>query len=153
MVLRLARERALALRTAHHLDGPPNDAALDALLAAEGLAVVARCPLHGRAREVYVDGVLGLRRGLPRAWVRWLKAHGLAHHLLHHGNHAYADESLYLWARQELEAELFAGTLLFGAAGPLDLAGLAEGAGVPAECARSWQTAALTAEQERDRRW
>ena len=136
-MLRRARERALALRAARGLDGPPDDARLDALLAAEGLAVVERCPFRGRAREVYVDGVLGIRRGLPPEWVRWLKAHGLAHHLLHHGNHAYADGTFYLWARQEAEAELFAGTLLFGAAGPLDLAGLAERAGVPPSCARS----------------
>lgn len=92
--------------------------------------------------------MLGIRAGLSAEWTRWLKAHGLAHHLLHHGNHAYADGTFYLWAPQEVEAELFAGTLLFGDASPLDLRGLAERAHVPAACVASWQAAALSVERE-----
>jgi hypothetical protein len=80
--------------------------------------------------------------------VRWLKCHGLGHHLLHRGNRLYAEGRLYLWRRQEAEAELFAGTLLFGGAGPLrgPLA-LARAARVPLACARSWQAALLLAHE------
>jgi hypothetical protein len=42
-----AQERGLAVRAAHGLGGPPDDRALDALLRAEGLAVLERCPSAG----------------------------------------------------------------------------------------------------------
>jgi hypothetical protein len=149
----VAQERGLAVRAAHGLRGPPDDRALDALLAAEGLPVIERCPFGGRLREVYLAGVLGIRAGQPPGWVRWLKCHGLGHHLLHHGNRLYAEGKLYLWRRQEAEAELFAGTLLFGGVGPLrGLDALAREARVPLACARSWQGAILLA-HEIDPRW
>jgi hypothetical protein len=143
-----ARERGLTVRAAHSLFGAPDDRALDALLRAEGLAVVERCPFDGRLREVYLGGVLGIRAGQSTGWVRWLKCHGLGHHLLHHGNRLYAEGKLYLWRLQEAEAELFAGTLLFGAAGPLrGLDTLAREARVPLVCAQSWQAALLLAHE------
>lgn len=146
--MRSVRERALALRAAHGLVGSPDDRALDALLAAAGLRVVERCPLVGRLREIYMGGVLAIRAGQPRSWVRWLKAHGLGHHLLHHGNRLYAEGPLYLWEQQEAEAELFAGTLMFGDRGPLcRLGDLAAEARVPTACARSWQGALLLANE------
>jgi hypothetical protein len=123
--------------------GSPDDAALDALLADADLSVVEGCPFTGRVREVYAAGLLGIRAGLSSEWVRWLKGHGLGHHLLHRGNHLYAAGGLHLWQRQEIEAELFAGTLLFGPASPIDVRRLAGTARVPPECVRSWQASVL----------
>jgi hypothetical protein len=101
---------------------------------------------------VYADGVLGLAAGLSREWARWLKAHGLAHHLLHRGDHAYARAGLYLCQQQELEAELFAGTLVLGAvSSPAGLPALAAAARVPLACVHSWP-AALALAHEPDRR-
>jgi hypothetical protein len=143
-----AQQRGLAVRAAHGLGGVPDDRALDALLRAEGLGVHERCPFGGRLREVYLGGVLGIRAGQPAGWVRWLKCHGLGHHLLHRGNRLYAEGKLYLWRRQEAEAELFAGTVLLGDVGPLRGPGaLAREARVPLACARSWQAALLLAHE------
>lgn len=83
------------------------------MIAAAGLVVVEGCPFRGPAQEVNAHGLLGIARGLPRLRVRWLKAHGLGHHVLpHRGNHTYAAHKMYLWVQQELEAELFARTRL-----------------------------------------
>lgn len=133
------------VRARQGVRGVPDDAELDALLAAEGLDVEEGWPFTGRVREAYSAGVLGIRAGLPSGWVRWLKAHGLGHHLLHHGNHLYATGTLHRWERQEVEAELFAGTLLLAdEPAPLfDLGRLAELGRVPPECVRSWQVAYL----------
>jgi hypothetical protein len=143
MDLSRARRLALDLRARHRIEGPPSEAELAATLSAAGLRVVHGCPFVGQVREVYADGLLGLRAGLAAGWVRWLKAHGLGHHLLHRGNHLFAANGLYLWQQQELEAELFAGTLLLGPVTPLDLSGLADAAAVPPECIRAWQAASL----------
>jgi hypothetical protein len=144
-----ARERAHALRAAHGLDGAPTDRQLDAILASTGLAVEADWPFTGRVREVYAAGRLGIRADLSRDWVRWLKGHGLGHHLLHSGNHLYVRDGLYLWQRQELEAELFAGTLLLAGAAVScrSLDELARRAEVPLSCVHTWQAASLLAEE------
>ena len=144
-----AQERARRLRSTIRLKGAPDDRALDALLAGSGLAVLERCPLPGPVREVYAAGLLGIRAGLSPEWVRWLKAHGLAHHLLHRGNHLYAEGKLYLWHRQEIEAELFAGELFFAdlVGAPLTLDGLAAAARVPLACVHSWQAASVYAHE------
>lgn len=145
-------ERAEAMRRAHRLDGVVSDAALRHLLAAEGLVVFEGCPFGGRVREVYASGVLGIRAGVSPGWVRWLKCHGLGHHTLHRGNHLYVRDGLYLWQRQEIEAELFAGALLLGEQSPIqDLAALAEAAAVPVECVQAWQAALLSALEDRPR--
>src|SRR5689334_2413198 len=111
-MLELVRERARAVRAAHGLQEVVTDDDLARVLAGEELEVVEGCPFKGRVREIYFQGTLGLRAGLPPAWGRWLRCHGLGHHLLHKGNHLYVRDGLYLWQRQEIEAELFAGTLL-----------------------------------------
>ena len=142
-----ARDRALALRAAHGVGGVPSDAQLDRILAAEGLTVEVDWPFGGRVREVYSAGLLGIRAGLPRGWVRWLKGHGLGHHLLHRGNHLYARDGLHLWQRQELEAELFAGALLLPEPplAPATFPELADHAEVPVECIHAWQAATALA--------
>jgi hypothetical protein len=137
------------LNRTHGVDGVPGDAELDALLAAAGLAVVEGCRFTGRVREVYAAGLLGIRAGLAPGWVRWLKAHGLGHHLVHRGNHLYAEGKLHRWRQQEIEAELFAGELFSAdlAGTPLTLEGLAAAAGVPVACVRSWQAASIYAHE------
>jgi hypothetical protein len=98
-------------------------------------------------REVDAAGLLGIRAGLAAGWVRWLKAHGLGHHLVHRGNHLYAEGKLHLWHRQEIEAELFAGELFLAdlVGTPLTLNELAAAARVPLECVYSWQAASIDA--------
>ena len=145
----LARQRALAVRASRRVVGGPDDATLDGLLADADLTVVEGCPFTGRVREVYAAGLLGIRAGTSPEWTRWLKGHGLGHHLLHRGNHLYSAGGLHLWQRQEIEAELFAGTLFFGPASPLDISALAEMAAVPRECVRSWQASFLHFLEER----
>jgi hypothetical protein len=144
-------ERAARVRALHGVRGVPDDAHLDALLAAEGLDVEEGWVFTGRVREAYSAGMLGIRAGLSSEWVRWLKAHGLAHHLLHRGNHLYAEGTFHLWQRHEVEAELFAGTLLLADAPPpvFNLPRLAELGRVPLECVRSWQVAYLVLQEER----
>ena len=143
----MAQERARRLRAAHRLRGPPDDRALAALLAGAGLAVLERCPLPDRVREAYAAGLLGIRTGLAPEWVRWLKAHGLAHRLLHRGNHLHAAGKLHLWHRQEIEAELFAGELFLAdlVGTPPTLNDLAAAARVPLACVHSWQAASIDA--------
>ncbi|HEV8633166.1 MAG TPA: hypothetical protein VG370_02830 [Chloroflexota bacterium] len=133
------------LNRTHGVDGVPSDAELDAMLAATGLAVVEGCRFTGRVREVYAAGLLGIRAGLPAGWVRWLKAHGLGHHLLHRGNHLYRRGRLHLWQRHEVEAELFAGGLLFpdGAGGRPTLHEVATGLRVATEQERTPRRARL----------
>ena len=82
-----------------------------------GLEVVA-FPLRGRLHEVIVDGVVGVRQGLPRPWFRWYVAHAVGHHLLHVGTGFYLES--WQWvnvAKAEREAEEFAAWLLAGPEG------------------------------------
>lgn len=144
-----ARQAAMELRRRHGIDGLMDEELLDRVAGAERLEIEEGWPLRGRVREVYCAGMLAIRGGLEAGWVFWLKAHGLGHHLLHRGNHLYVRDGLHLWQRHEMEAELFAGTLLLGAARPLtDLAMLSATAGVPRECVLSWQTACLLVDEE-----
>lgn len=148
-----ARELALAFRERHGLKGAPTDRQIDRLLRAAGLEVERRWPFVGRVREVYAAGTLAIGRGQPPEWVRWLKCHGLGHHLLHRGNHLYAGDGIHMWQQQEIEAEMFAGTILLEGvegAGP-SLRRLAELARVPIECVHSWQAVQIRIYEERGR--
>lgn len=144
-----ASRRACAACATYGCETVLSDDGLDRLLAASGLRVIEGCPFNGRVREVYVNGLLGIRAGLSPEWARWLKLHGLGHHLLHRGNHLYVSNGLHLWQEQELEAELFAGAVLLG---PVigqtpSLPRLASVAKVPLECVLSWQAGVLHAHE------
>jgi hypothetical protein len=136
--LDLVARRGLEAREMLGLRGVLTDAEVRVALAAAGLRVLEGCPFVGRVHDVYVAGVVGIREGLSPGWVRWLKCHGLGHHLLHPTDRLY--EHHELWLRREAEAELFAGVLLFGEVpGPtLDAAALAAAADVEVECVRRW---------------
>jgi hypothetical protein len=144
-----AERRAVRLRAVYGVAGPIDDRDLDAIVAAAGLVVEGGWPFVGRVREVYAVGRLGIRRGLSPEWVRWLKGHGLGHHLLHRGNHLYVRGGLHIWRRHEVEAELFAGTLLLpSVVDPgVGFTELGRRARVPAECVLSWQAALACAHQ------
>lgn len=84
------------------------------LTGALGLRVV-EFPFSGRLKEVIIDGVIGVRPGLPRAEFRWLVAHATGHHLLHVGASFYLQD--WQWvnrAKAERQAEEFAACLLGG---------------------------------------
>ena len=99
------------------------------LVAALGLEVVT-FPFRGRIKEMVVEGVIGVRPGLPRPWFRWYVSHAIGHHMLHAGTSFYLES--WQWvshARAERQAEGFASRLLAGP-GPWDTAGEM---GIPAE--------------------
>lgn len=87
------------------------------LVEALGLEVVT-FPLRGRLQEVIIDGVVAVRRDMPRPWFRWYVSHALGHHLLHVGSGFYLES--WQWvnvAQAEREAEVFAAWLLAGPEG------------------------------------
>ena len=95
----------------HNLRTPVD---LRALTRSLGLRVV-EFPFSGRLKEVIIDGVIGVRPGLPRAEFRWLVAHATGHHLLHVGASFYLES--WQWvnrAKAERQAEEFAACLLGG---------------------------------------
>ena len=95
----------------HNLRTPVD---LRRLTRALGLRVV-EFPFSGRLKEVIIDGVIGVRPGLPRAEFRWLVAHATGHHLLHVGTSFYLES--WQWvnrAKAERQAEEFAACLLGG---------------------------------------
>ena len=103
--------RAAELWREHNLRTPVD---LRALARALGLRVV-EFPFSGRLKEVIIDGVIGVRPGLPRAEFRWLVAHATGHHLLHVGASFYLES--WQWvnrAKAESQAEEFAAYLLGG---------------------------------------
>lgn len=95
----------------HNLRTPVD---LRRLTSALGLRVV-EFPFSGRLKEVIIDGVIGVRPGLPRTEFRWLVAHATGHHLLHVGTSFYLES--WQWvnrAKAERQAEEFAACLLGG---------------------------------------
>ena len=85
------------------------------LLAARLSIEVTTFPFQGRIQEMIVDGVIGVRPGLPRPWFRWYVAHAIGHHLLHVGSSFYLES--WQWAsraKAEQQAEEFASALLSG---------------------------------------
>jgi Zn-dependent peptidase ImmA (M78 family) len=140
-MMETARRRAFALRRQHAISGIASDAAIDAVLAEAGVRVVP-FPFAPGVREVVVRDAIGIAAWLPPSWRRWLVAHGLAHHLLHSGHQLRLARTCHpILARQEHEAEAFAGWLLWGDL-PIERAmlpaELAELAGVPPQCVVAW---------------
>lgn len=146
-----ARRVAAAMRAVYGWCGTPCWEQLLRAASDAGARVDADADLPEPIREVYVNGLRGiesliaLRRGLRRPWQRWLLAHGLGHCLLHEGNHMYLEtiDQCYWVERQEREAEVFAGALIFGdlprpIAGVGDVLDLAEWADVPLTVTLRW---------------
>ena len=105
------KARAAELWYRHQLRIPVD---LKRLVAELSLEVIT-FPFHGRIREVIIDGVIGVRSGLPRPWFRWYVAHAIGHHVLHVGTSFYLDD--WQWvnhAKAERQAEEFAAWLLSG---------------------------------------
>jgi hypothetical protein len=106
--------KAAELWDRHNLSIPVD---LQRLVSELGLEVVA-FPFRGRLKEVIIDGVIGVRPGLPRPWLRWLVAHAIGHYVLHVGTSFYLES--WQWvnhARDERQAEEFAAWLLGGPQG------------------------------------
>jgi hypothetical protein len=114
-------------------------------------------PLGGRVREVYAEGTIAIRRGMPEVWTRWLLAHGLGHHMLHpHANHLYlaGNDRLFERDRHEYQAELFAGALLVGephrpATTPKDALEMSAWYDVPFACVLRWLRLRAASEPKR----
>ena len=105
------KTKALELWHQHGLSVPID---LRRLVGELGLEVVA-FPLNGRLKEVIIDGIIGVRPGMPRPWFRWCIAHAIGHHTLHVGTSLYLES--WQWAVQskaERQAEEFAAWLLCG---------------------------------------
>ena len=108
------RARAAELWRRHGLRVPVDIKRLAGELGVE----VVQFPFRGRLKEVVVDGVIGVRPGLPRGWFRWYVAHAMGHHVLHVGTSFYLES--WQWvshARAERQAEEFAARLLGGPSG------------------------------------
>lgn len=104
-----AQELAGHLRSEFLLAETVPDCDLEAVCAAMRLDVAFGESLPADLPELYVNGRLALRRGLPDAEERWLIAHGLGHHLMHKGSRFRVDRATL--AKKEREAEEFAGYL------------------------------------------
>jgi hypothetical protein len=63
--------------------------------------------------EVWLWPCVGVKRGLPVAWRRWVIAHALGHYSLHRGNQLWFRRRDDVTRRQqEAQAEPFAAALL-----------------------------------------
>ena len=85
------------------------------LLVAELDLQIVTFPFRGRIKEMIVEGVVGVRPGLPRRWFRWYVAHAIGHHVMHLGTSFYLES--WQWvsqAKAERQAEEFAARLLGG---------------------------------------
>lgn len=143
-----ARAIALLLRCSYGFAAGTTPAFEDLLMicADAGATVDLDWPLPGMVREVYAYGSIALQAGLSGSWRRWLLAHALGHHLMHGaGAHLYignACKGRYEHAREENDAERFAGTLLVGKVSPLTdrraWLDVAHSADVPVACAMRW---------------
>ena len=88
------------------------------LLVAELDLEIVTFPFRGRIKEMIVEGVVGVRPGLPRRWFRWYVAHAIGHHVMHLGTSFYLES--WQWvnnAKAEQQAEEFAARLLGGPEG------------------------------------
>lgn len=136
----------MRLRLESGLVGVPSWETMLVLCSDLGADVEVDARLRGRVREVYVEGTIALKSGMRRIWQRWLLMHGCAHHVLHPSeNHLYLADSddRYRIDRHEREAEVFAGTFLFGplaqpVLGVNDAMELAAWAEVPLVCTLRW---------------
>jgi hypothetical protein len=141
-----ATHAALAIRSDYAIHGCPTEH--DMLLICKDLAVrvYPDVPFEDDVREVYTGTSIGLKKGLTRGWRRWLLAHALGHHVLHRGGtHLYVatPTARFFKDKAENQAEVFAGSLLFGALdaplhGVRDVMDLARWAEVPLVCASRW---------------
>lgn len=81
---------------------------------------------------------IGIRAGQSESWRKWYKAHALGHCLLHRGDQ-FKDPDGVVTAKQERQADLFAGWLLLAHAWQGETPDeIAEKCGVPQECAQKW---------------
>ena len=136
----IARSRATELRLELGWDGIPTDEQIDEALTRLGIRLIEDCE-DIPTGEVYVGGVVGLGCGLRRAWKRWLKAHALAHHVLHRGNQFRISELLK--RRQERQANEFAAWLILGglqiaADAQLTAWHIADSADIPVQFVAHW---------------
>jgi hypothetical protein len=141
-----ASHAALTIRTDYAIRHCPSQDDLRQLCADLDVEVEDDAVLVGRVREVYTGDAIVLKKGLPPGWRRWLLAHALGHHVLHPGGtHLYLANpyARFFQKREENQAEVFAGSLLFGALdaplhGVRDVMDLARWAEVPLVCASRW---------------
>ncbi|MHB1131759.1 MAG: ImmA/IrrE family metallo-endopeptidase [Chloroflexota bacterium] len=94
-------------------------------------------PIELEVREFRRARIIGIRCDQSPPWRFWLKAHGLGHVLMHRGEQAYMEQATL--AKQEYQAEAFAGWLLLGETWQSMAAWeLAEYHGLPEERIRNW---------------
>jgi Zn-dependent peptidase ImmA (M78 family) len=111
---------------------------VERIVEVEGLEVVERN--FPSVEEVYLYPSIGMKRGLPRVWRRWVIAHALGHYFMHRGNQLwFRRKDDVLRRQQETQAERFAAYLLIpqaelGRLRSLDLWDFAEHFEVPPEC-------------------
>lgn len=143
----IERLAALEIRRGRGLTtSPPTWDDLIVMATDAGAVVDLDQPFVGQVREVYSHGSIGIRAGMEPCWRRWCLAHGLAHHVLHpRANHLFLGRGSdnYHVRRHEVQAEMFAGYLLFGELldpppGVHDVLGVALWADVPFLCAMRW---------------
>lgn len=132
----LAESAAIRFARKHTLRHPITEEALDAALIAEELRVI-DVPTGLPLEEFRKGKTIGIRADQPASWRLWLKAHALGHYLLHRGDQFNDCDEVRL-ARQEREADLFAGWLLIGDVWCESVWELAEERGIPVECVQRW---------------
>lgn len=109
-----ARVAALQVRREHGITGCPTYDDLCRVCDALGVQVdEAAVELRGRVKEAVAEGAIGLAPGLPADWKRWFLAHGLAHTVLHEGDHLCMTRRDARQWRHERDAEVFAGVLFW----------------------------------------
>lgn len=135
------KERALALRRFYGIRFTPTDDQIAAIEADLGLEV-GDAPLR-HLPQIYVNGRVRQRRQDGQGSKRWLRMLAIGHRHLHVGNQLTM--APVLKARQDREAEDFAGWLLFGPLPksyrgelPATVRALAEWGEVPEEVVWPW---------------
>jgi hypothetical protein len=128
---------AQQIRRYYGLRAIVSETALDGVLKNEGLKVI-KLPAEFPIPEFLRGHTIGIRSDQSTSWRKWLKAHALGHYLLHRGNQLTSADDVII-AKQERQADLFAGWLLLAHAWQGETPDeIAEKCGVPVERAQWW---------------
>lgn len=127
--MRLVRDRARYVIAECNLPAPLDESDLDRAIRHFG-GRPRSLPRHFEVPEFRHGRYIAVRLGEPRQLTLWYKAHGLAHLLLHRGDHETLPD--FYRRRQEYQAHEFAGWLLCGGEVPdMEPWEIAEHYGIP----------------------
>jgi Zn-dependent peptidase ImmA (M78 family) len=136
----VAEDSAAALVRRYRLERPVTEDQVDEVIRKLRLKVMS-LPDDFPVREVRQGRFIGLRPDLSAGERLWLKLHALGHYMLHRGDQVLNGD-LIVTAKQEAQADKFAGDVLFwgmeGLVYSRTAETLAAWAHVPTHCARRW---------------